>query len=149
MEVSPSRKILYVGDSCLVSYQLFSDIPFNKVTYPSEKDLKIKHGTMRWVRQGNDGTTFRVRRGNKTYYSAVVAQYMVAVNCEGKCKLPDLTFKVSFIYSMPAEDLFSQFWGRQKVQTFLKEVKANGFFLNVVQKPRRSTVEMMKSGTIV
>ena len=149
MEVSSASKTLNVGDSCLVSYQLFSDLPFNKVIYPSEKDLKVKHGTMHLVRRGNDGATFRVRRGNKIYYSAVVAQYMVAVDREGKCKLPDLTFQISFYYALPAEDFFSQFMGRQKVQTFTKNLKAKDFFLDVTQKPRRSTTEMMKSGTIV
>lgn len=150
MEVSTGRKVLYVGDSCVVSYQLFSDVPFSKVTWPDATDLKIKHGTMRPVGRGNDYGTYRVRRNNKIYYTAVVAQYMVAVTEVGKCQLPDWEFVVSFYYNnTPDDDLFSQFFGRRQVQTFQKNVKVKSYTLEVTKKPRRSTSEMLKSGSVV
>lgn len=73
---------------------------------------------MHLVRRENDGATFRVRRGHKIYYSAVVAQYMVAVDREGKCKLPDLTFQISFYYALPAEDFLVNLWVDKKCRLF-------------------------------
>ena len=149
IEASAGRKTLYAGDSCVVNYQLFSNVPFSKVVPPDGKELKAKNATVRLLGRSHDFSTYRVRRGNHIYYTAVIAQYMVAATETGTCRLPELRFKVEFYHTLPARDLWGQFFGERRVQTFEQQVKAKAFSIEAVEKPRRSMQEMLRQNKSV
>lgn len=136
---------LVEGDSCLVSYVIYSSMPPAEVE--CKNALKLKGASVRPIRFNREATMRRVSEGGRVLYRMVWAQYVVCPRKKGKYKLSPFRFKALFTYyrhTGPAG--FSYFSRRPEiVKTKAKAVSAKQSLV-VTAPPRRTTIEIMESG---
>jgi len=136
---------LVEGDSCLVSYVIYSSVPPTKVE--CKNSLELKGARVRPVRFNREATLRRVAEDGRVLYRMVWAQYVVCPRKTGKYKLPPFRFKALFTYYRPTGPSgFSYFYRRPvTVEAKGKAVSAKQSIV-VTEPPRRTTIEIMESG---
>lgn len=143
--IIPDRETIYAGDSLLVSIVLYATSPIAKAECSTDFAVKGKC-TTRKIDINRNATAGRTREGRTVYYTLVWNQYVIAPTQPGKLTIPTQKFKATLqkVVSMP--DLFDQMMGAQPEY---KEIKVQGssepFTIEVTEKPRRSTQEMMRN----
>lgn len=135
---------IYRGDSLVVSYVLYASAPFSGIVHDVELK-KVKNATFRPVATGGRLSQNRVRENGKIYYRMVVASYSVAPTGSGDVVMPELTYEALFRFRKSTGSLLEEFFGHGGEVIEQKEkIKIPSHKLSVVEKPRRSTREMME-----
>ena len=145
--VIPDRQEIYAGDSMLVSIVVYSEAPIEKAECLTNFSVKEKC-TMRKLDINRDATVSRVREGNHVYYTLVWSQYVFAPREAGNYTIPVQKFKASLrkVISMP--DMFDQMMGaRPEYKTVKVQGESKALTIRVVERPLRTTQEMMRSGS--
>lgn len=135
---------IYRGDSLVVSYVLYSSAPFSDIA-PKAELKKVKNATFRPLSVGGRLSQNRVRENGKIYYRMVVASYSVAPTGSGNVVMPELTYEALFRFRKSTGSLLEEFFGHGgEVIEQTEKIKIPSLKLSVVEKPRRSTREMME-----
>lgn len=135
---------IYRGDSLVVSYVLYASAPFSGIVHDVELK-KVKNATFRPVPTVGRLSQNRVRENGKIYYRMVVASYSVAPTGSGDVVMPELTYEALFRFRKSTGSLLEEFFGHGGEVIEQKEkIKIPSLKLSVVEKPRRSTREMME-----
>lgn len=149
-----SREKFIVGDSLLVNVVVYSSAAFQNVELLS-RSPKAKGGTMRLL-PGRGLQQQRVRTADGLYYAIVLQRYIVSSQDVGTLTLPEMKFSGEFVIYDEPEEQFSPFdpfgFFRQtprKSHKVKQKCKAESMKLQVVPKPKRSTQEVISSGTRV
>lgn len=146
VRVHPDRQSVTMGDSCLVSYVLYSSLPF--VSVESDTKVKVKHARVRPVGIDRQATASRVVENGRVYYTLVWAQYVVVPGRTGEIVLPACKFKACLWAESRPRSLLEQFWGIRPEGKVVEAKAANKKIkLEVKEKPRRTTKEMMRRGS--
>lgn len=140
------KEVVYDGDSCVITYQLYSNTPFYKVDDPKPA-LTIKGCSVRRLPTYGRLSQQQVYKDNKVYYMVTWGQYMVAPSKLGTYSLPTLTFNVSLQIPQASDDPFENFFGMGAQPKIIKQTtKTKPFKIKVETKPRKTTKELMESG---
>lgn len=121
------------GDSCLVSYVLYSSVPFSSIQCTG--DFKVRNATVRPIIFSRNKTTKIVEQDNRKLYRMVWAQYMVYPKRDGKIKIPAQTFEARFVYhkeTMP--NYYSIYYGRPSNTLVDKEAVSPRRYILVSEK---------------
>lgn len=135
---------IYRGDSLVVSYVLYSSAPFSDIA-PKTELKKVKNATFRSLSVGARLSQNRVRENGKIYYRMVVASYSVVPTGNGDVVMPELTYEARVFFRKSSGNLLEDFFapgGGVVNQT--EKIKIPSLKIPVVEKPRRSTREMME-----
>lgn len=135
---------IYRGDSLVVSYVLYSTAPFSGIAQDA-KLKKVKNANFRHLPTGGRLSQNRVREDGKIYYRLVVASYSVVPTGNADVVMPELTYEALFRFRKSTGSLLEEFFGHGGEVIEQKEkIKIPSLKLSVVEKPRRSTREMME-----
>lgn len=135
---------IYRGDSLVVSYVLYSSAPFSDVA-PKAELKKVKNATFRPLSIGGRLSQNRVRENGKIYYRMVVASYSVVPTGNGDVVMPEVTYDARVYFRKSSGNLLEDFFGPGGgVVNQTEKIKIPSLKIPVVEKPRRSTREMME-----
>lgn len=139
------KEQLVQGDSCVVSYVIYSTVPPQQVA--CKDALKLKNARVRPVRFNREATLCRVREGGRVLYRMVWAQYVVCPSRKGKYKLTPFSFKANFTYYQSSDNPGAGFFYRTPKAVHAKGKATTGKqSLQVTEPPLRSTLEILQSG---
>lgn len=139
------KERLVEGDSCLVSYVIYSSVPPSKVECKSS--LKLKDAKIRPIRFNREATLRRVVDNGRVVYRMVWAQYMVCPRKKGKYKLTPFHFKANFTYYRSDDSSGPAYFYRTPKAVSTKGKADTGKqTILVTEPPRRTTIEIMESG---
>ena len=134
---------LVVGDSCVISYVIYATSPFVMVENLSK--ARVKNGKVRPLPLRRQHLQ-RVREQGKVYYALLVEEYVVMTKNVGKLVIAPRDYEVELSIEEYADPFDSFFAPPSKV----RKVKLNGeserFVLNVIERPMRTTRQMLRSG---
>ena len=135
---------LIEGDSCLISFVVYASSPFRIIAAPTSP--KVKNGGLRpWPLHRQ--RLQRVREKGGFYYALLVEQYVVHTKKVGELVVPPRQYTVELSVQQEYADPFDAFFAPPRKA---KKIKLKGesekFILPVVEKPMRTTRQMMKSG---
>jgi len=134
------------GDSTLVSFVLYSDAEFQKVVCKTKK-LKIKRGSLRKLDVNRARSGGRARYQNRIYNTLIWSQYMVASDDVGKIVVPPLEFECVLRVYQQSNDPFDRFFNRRRSYKDVEmKTKSEETTIEVIEKPRKNTNELLKSG---
>ena len=144
-QIEHDNRPLYAGDSCVVSIVLYSPAPFRDVRCTSAS-LKVRGGHARLLPQGQR-TQQRVVKDNRFYMAMVWQQWVVGSEDVGKLQFSPLQFEGEFSKVEMPDDPFDRFfYGPQETGRVKRKCKMNAYTLPVLEKPKRSTREILQSG---
>lgn len=147
-EISSNRDSLIVGDSCVVSVVLYANLPFESVEQAPRKlhfskDLRVKE-------LPTDRSQQQVRTTRGVYYALVWQHYRVSRNDVGRISWPDLQFSAELGVYQVEDDGWGGFFSFEPsvrlVEKRKAKCKAPRFSLPVVERPKRNTQELLRSG---
>lgn len=142
---------IITGDSTVFSVILYSSLPFGEVRC-TDSHVKISGCHVRKTYQGNGRRQSRRYLGDRAYYTTLWAQYVIGSDDKGKYTFPSLSFSLQ-LYVEQNDDIdpFDPFGFFR--QPSYKKVKANfkspETRFEVIDQPRKTTEELMKSGKTV
>ena len=128
---------IFRGDSLVVSYVLYSTAPFSGIAQDA-KLKKVKNANFRHLPTGGRLSQNRVREDGKIYYRLVVPTGNADV------VMPELTYEAIVSFRQSTGSLLEDFFGGGGVIEQIEKIKTPSLKLPVVEKPRRSTREMME-----
>lgn len=134
---------IFRGDSLVVSYVLYSTAPFSGIAQDA-KLKKVKNANFRHLPTGGRLSQNRVREDGKIYYRLVVASYSVVPTGNADVVMPELTYEAIVSFRQSSGSLLEDFFGGGGVIEQIEKIKTPSLKLPVVEKPRRSTREMME-----
>ena len=134
---------IVVGDSCLVSYVIYSSSPFRVIENMSK--LKVKNGKVHASPLPRQRLQ-RVREQNRVYYALLVEDYVVKTKDVGALILQPRTYEVELTIEEYADPFDSFFGPPARVRKVNLKGKCNRLELNVIEKPKRTTKQMLNSG---
>lgn len=134
---------LIAGDSCVISYVVYATSPFKMVEKLSK--VKVKNGEVRpWTLRRQH--LQRVREQGAVYYALLVEEYVVKTKDVGKFVIAPRDYVVELSIE-EYEDPFDAFFAPpSKVRKVKLKGESDRFVLNVVNKPMRTTKQMLRSG---
>lgn len=147
-EITANRDSLIVGDSCVVSVVLYANLPFESVEQSPRnvqfpKDLRVR--LLSTERQQE-----RVRTPRGVYYAMVWQHYRVSRNDVGRITWPALQFSAELGVYQVEDDGWGGFFSFEPSMRLVEKLKAKckapRFTLPVVERPRRNTQELLRSG---
>lgn len=140
------------GDSIVVNVVIYSSQPFQRAACTT-KNAKIKGGHSRLMERNFERQQQRVRLNRGVYYAILWDSYVVGSSAVENIKFPELQFDLELEVSdgeayIDPFDPFG-FFGRPKRRSHVvkRRVKTSPFTLPVIEKPKRSTQEAIKSGS--
>lgn len=147
-EISANRDSLVVGDSCVVSVVLYSNLPFEsveqtprKIQFP--KDLRV-------TLLSTERTQQQVRTARGVYYALVWQHYRVSRNDVGRIVWPQQQFTAELGIYEVIDDGFGGFFSFAPTMRLVDKRKAKcktpKFSLPVVEGVKRSTQDLLRSG---
>lgn len=146
------RENIVVGDSILVNVVLYSSAPFRKAECTT-KNVKIKGGETRLMPRRGDRQQQRVHLSQGLYYAIVWDSYIVSSNKVEELKFPELQFNYEVEVSFGEEyydpfDPFGFFHApRRQTRPENGHCKCPAYSLHVIEKPKRSTQDAIRSGS--
>lgn len=144
----PDRHTVVAGDSCLVSYVLYSSAPIAEAA--SDDEVKVRHASLRRIALRRESTAGRVVENGRRYYTLVWAQYVVAPQRMGTVTLPACRFRAVLNVPEAPRDPFEAFFGTTRSRAVKAEAASAKLDIKVVEKPRRTTQELLRgSGTVM
>lgn len=146
IELSPTPK--YVGDSCLVNLILYANLPFVEYHPKSSASQDIKGGTLRHTGDGTVTAQQQVRDNGQTKFAFVARQYVLRCESTGKITLPIQKFEVQLGTYVVEEDPYDFFAPSRLrlVQRHRLKIKSPQHTLEISERPKRTTREVMRSG---
>lgn len=145
---------IIAGDSTLVNVVLYCNYPFSQAECTT-KNIKIKGGHSRLVERRGQRQQQRVRLQQGIFYAIVWDTYVVGSSRVEDLKFPELRFDCK-VEIKEGEDYYSPFdpFGffsrpQRKSRVVEDHVKCPAFTLPVVERPKRSTQEAIRSGSQV
>lgn len=147
----PARETVTAGDSLSVNLVLYSNCAFQRAEC-STKNIKIKGGRWRVQARRGDRQQQRVRLSDGVYYAILWDTYIVGSDKAGEIKFPQLQFDcvVEVLEKEVYVDPFDPFGFFSSPRHKSHKAKASGkcpaFELPVVDRPKRSTQEIISSG---
>lgn len=146
-----AKENIIAGDSIKVNLVLYCDQPFESANCTT-KTIKVKGGHSRTI-DINNRQQQRVKLSKGIYYAILWQGFVVGSDEVGNIKFPEVQFDASFvIYENdnsydPFFDPFGFFGNsRRKSHTVKAKGKADSYTLPVIEKPKRSTQEVISSG---
>lgn len=145
--ILPERPEIYAGDSCVVSLVLYSNLAFADIQQKPE-NLTIKGGRARLLPRYSPPTPFHVQMEGGVFNAVVWQQYVVGRDEVGKIRFSSPTFNATFVVVEPSDDPFERFFGfAPRQQRLVKgQCKLDAFTLPVVERPKRSSQDILQSG---
>ncbi len=141
------KKEVYQGDSILVSYILFANMPFTQVECKTK--MKVKNARSRALNINRHNTLSRSLEKGRPYYTIVWEQYVIVPLDTGIIKLPELHFDATFNMHQTPRSPFESFFGNHTPTITIKATAKNELhILQVLEKPRRTTRELIREGGI-
>lgn len=142
------RDSIVAGDSCRVSFVLYSSAPVSDVAAADEP--KVRHARLRSVALRRGTTAGHVVENGRRYYTLLWSQYVVVPQRMGTITLPSCRFKVVLNVPEAPRDPFEAFFGTMRSRAVKAEAASAKLDIRVVEKPRRTTQELLRgSGTVI
>lgn len=139
------RETLYLGDSCLVSMVLYANAPFESVDGVKVPAVKGARCHKRPVRRKQN--VVRTRINGRTYYTLVLAQYVVVPEKVGTITLSGQKLSGTFRLYRKTADPFGFFFDMPRsYQSVKADCECKKLEIKVEKKPLRSTEEILRSG---
>ena len=119
-------------------YKAIIDNQYSGLLYENEifQPLQIGMKLTAYIKQ--------VREDGKIYYRLVVASYSVVPTGNADVVMPELTYEAIVSFRQSSGSLLEDFFGGGGVIEQIEKIKTPSLKLPVVEKPRRSTREMME-----
>ena len=138
------KKQLVEGDSCLLTVVAYAPQPFLVKGSPSR--IQVKNGRLRKLPIGRQQLQ-QVVENRYLYYALVCEQYVLHPQKTGRVIVPERNFNLEVHLQERSRDPFDVFFGRPgKVRKVAVKVLSDKFQLEVVEKPKRTMLEMKRSG---
>lgn len=150
-EISADRDSVIVGDSCVVSVVLYSNLPFESVEQSPRKVQFARD--LRVTLLSTDRMQQQVSTARGMYYALVWQHYRVCRNDVGHIVWPQQQFTaVVGIYEV-IDDGFGGFLSFSPTMRLVEKRKTKcktpKFSLPVVERIKRSTQDLLRSGRLV
>ena len=138
------KKKLVEGDSCLLTVVAYAPRPFLVKKKPAP--VQINNGHLRKLPIGRQQLQ-RVVENQYIYYALVYEQYVLRSQQIGTITLPEREFGLELHIQEASRDPFDAFFGRSgRVRKVDVKAFSEPFRLDVVEKPKRTMMEMKRSG---
>lgn len=134
-----------IGDSLLVSYVVYASAPVGEVKGPDR--VKVKGAGVRRLPVNARTAQSRVVENGRMYYTKVWAQYVVAPEDLGTLTIPAVEAEVTFRFRKSSGDPWADFFRENsEIVEVTKKVKNEPLKVEVKEKPRRTSRELMRDG---
>lgn len=147
-EISSQRDSLVVGDSCLVSVILYANLPFESVEQKPRNVIFPKDVRVTPIQ--TDRTQQQVRTARGVYYALVWQHYRVSRKDVGRIVWPEHQFTAELGVYQAVDDGFLDFFSFAPSMRLVEKRKAicktPKYSLPVVERPKRNTQEILRSG---
>lgn len=147
-EISSERDSLVVGDSCLVSVILYANLPFESVEQKPRNIVFPKDVHVTPIQ--TDRTQQQVRTARGVYYALVWQHYRVSRKDVGQIVCPEHQFTAELGLYQAVDDGFLDFFSFAPSMHLVEKRKAicktPKYSLPVVERPKRNTQEILRSG---
>lgn len=149
VQVVFDREKVVAGDSVGVSLLIYSPLPLARVVEVGE----LKASTRCEVRRLTDHrvvTQRIIRSDGKPCYRIIVARYMLTPTSAGDVHISPVTVRATLLEQTTEPDLLSRMMGaRPKYKEVGVKGKSKKCSYTVIEKPSRSTFEMLRGGQTV
>lgn len=146
VELSTTPK--YVGDSCLVSIVLYGNRPFVEFKTKASALRRIKGGTLRWIGNGNVNDQEQVNDNGRVMFAFVAQQYVLRCESAGKLLIPSQKFNIQ-LGTYAVEENPYDFFSPTRLRLIRRHAvstKSPQQTLEITERPKRTTREVMRSG---
>ena len=144
VEVMSDKEKVVKGDSCLISFVLYASHPFEVTGVPAK--MKVRNASARLLRIGRQPLQ-RVVKNDQVYFASVGQQYVVRTDDTGKLTVPESAFAVELSIQEHLVDPFDAFFGQMPpVKKVKLKAKSKKFEVEVVDKPKRTMIQMKQGG---
>lgn len=150
-EISANRDSVIVGDSCVVSVVLYSNLPFESVEQSPRKAQFTRD--LRVTLLSTDRTQQQVSTARGMHYALVWQHYRVYRNDVGHIVWPQQQFTAELGIYEVIDDGFGGFFSFSPTMRLVEKRKTKcktpKFSLPVVERIKRSTQDLLRSGRLV
>ena len=150
-EISADRDSVIVGDSCVVSVVLYSNLPFESVEQSPRKVQFTRD--LRVTLLSTDRTQQQVSTAHGMYYALVWQHYRVCRKDVGHIVWPQQQFTAELGIYEVIDDGFGGFLSFSPTMRLVEKRKTKcktpKFSLPVVERIKRSTQDLLRSGRLV
>lgn len=147
-EISSERDSLVVGDSSLVSVVLYANLPFESVEQKPRNIVFPKDVHVTPIQ--TDRTQQQVHTARGVYYALVWQHYRVSRKDVGRIVYPEHLFTAELGIYQAVGDGFLDFFSFAPSMRLVEKRKAicktPKYSLPVVERPKRNTQEILRSG---
>lgn len=147
-EISSERDSLVVGDCCLVSVVLYANLPFESVEQKPRNIVFPKDVHVTPIQ--TDRTQQQVHTARGVYYALVWQHYRVSRKDVGRIVCPEHLFTAELGIYQAVGDGFLDFFSFAPSMRLVEKRKAicktPKYSLPVVERPKRNTQEILRSG---
>ena len=147
-EISANRDSIVVGDSCIVSVILYSNLPCESVEQMPRNLQFAKDVRVHLIPTDREQQQVRTSRG--VYYALAWQHYRVSRKDLGIIVWPEMQFSAEVGIYQAVEDDFWNFFSFAPTMRLIEKrkvkCKAPKFSLPVVERPKRSTQDILRSG---
>ena len=134
---------MVVGDSCLLTVVAYAPQPFLVKEKPAK--IRVRNGNLRPVSIGRQRLQ-QVVEGRYVYYALVLEQHVLRTEEVGAITISERTFQLEMQVQERPSDPFDAFFGCQRVRKIPARAVSETFSMEVKEKPRRTMMEMKRSG---
>ena len=149
IRIYPDKDIIYKGDSLLITVVLYSSFPIHQAK--ETVDFKSKGNcNIRPLNIPKDNSGKRTNIDGKVYYSLIWEQYVISPKDTGKFQFtsPQIKGTVREFLNMP--NWIDQMMGvKPKFRDYPVKAKPSTYNFEVIEKPLRTTQEMMKYQIVI
>ena len=149
--ISADRDSVIVGDSCVVSVVLYSNLPFESVEQSPRKVQFARD--LRVTLLSTDRTQQQVSTARGMYYALVWQRYRVCRKDVGRIVWPQQQFTAELGIYEVIDDGFGGFLSFSPTMRLVEKRKTKcktpKFSLPVVERIKRSTQDLLRSGRLV
>lgn len=145
VQVHTDKEHVKLGDSCTVTYLLYSSVPFQQISCDTE--FRMKHTQIRQVRFRPENTVQRVVMNGRRYYRMFWSQHVVCPQKDGQLSLPVRSFKARYQLYQTYTDGNGYYFGTPQKKEVKKKARNTTTSLIITPAPRRTTLQMLESGS--
>lgn len=145
VQVHTDKEHVKLGDSCIVTYLLYSSVPFQQISCDTE--FRMKHAQIRQVRFRPENTVQRVVMNGRRYYRMFWSQHVVCPQKDGRLSLPVRSFKARYQLYQTYTDGNGYYFGTPQKKEVKKKARNTATSLIITPAPRRTTLQMLESGS--
>ncbi len=147
VQVHTDKEHVKLGDSCTVTYLLYSSVPFQQISCDTE--FRMKHAQIRQVRFRPENTVQRVMMNGRRYYRMFWSQHVVCPQKDGRLQLPVRKFKALYHLYQTYTDGNGYYFGTPQKKEIKKKAHNSASSVTIAPAPRRTTLQMLESGSAV